>query len=239
MRLYRNELPILAVLLLCLLVVGCDEDTFKPVERPITETDVFTQVVVEQPPEVVIETPEVVVEPIIREKTIIGFTSEYDDLFKKYSEMYLPYHDYRWLKAQCIQESGLRPDVESWAGAKGLCQFMGVTWKEVSGELSFKTESSPYDPTLSVQAAAYYMAKLRKGWSSPRPESDRMNLARASYNAGFGSLLSAQEKCGNKNLYDEIIVCLVLVTGERNSNETTHYVKNIKKYYTRLVFYDE
>ena len=40
--------------------------------------------------------------------------------------------DWKWTKAQCIAESGLREDAMSPVGAQGLCQVMPNTWREVA-----------------------------------------------------------------------------------------------------------
>lgn len=79
------------------------------------------------------------------------------------------------------------------------------------------------------------MARLRNGWSSPRPETDRHSLAMASYNAGFGNLLKAQSACGGGVLYSEIIACLPDVTGH-HSKETIGYVEKTWDWYLMMVF---
>lgn len=161
------------------------------------------------------------------------FTSTWDQEFKQWTKFYLPFHKYTMLKAQCYQESLLDPKAKSHVGAKGLCQFMDFTWKDVSGPLKFPPEASAYDPELSVQAAAFYDAKLRAGWKSPRPERDRMNLVFASYNAGMGHLIKAQEACDMKNLYNQIIECLPDITGH-HSKETMTYVERIRKWEAQM-----
>jgi membrane-bound lytic murein transglycosylase F len=152
------------------------------------------------------------------------FPDDYDREFKD-AAIFLPVGtDWRLLKAQCYQESRLKPYAVSPVGAMGLCQFMPGTWGEVSAQLDGLT--SPWLPEQSIRAAAYYMQRLNRGWSSERPQSDRYLLALASYNAGFGNLLQAQRKCGMPVLYSEIIPCLEQVTG-KHSAETRGYVKNI------------
>ena len=121
------------------------------------------------------------------------FPDRYDAQIKKASKRYLPGSDWRLLKAQYYQESRLDPKAESPVGAKGVGQFMPGTWKEVSKKLGFG-QVSPHIAKYSIQAGAYYMARLRKNWSSPRPEMHRHSLALASYNAGLGNMLKAQKK---------------------------------------------
>lgn len=162
------------------------------------------------------------------------FPSRYDKQFEKASEMFLPGVDYRLLKAQCYQESRLDPLAISPVGAKGLCQFMPGTWKEVSSELKWASSINEFMPEHSINAAAYYDAKLRKLWKFKRPHVDRMSLVFASYNAGAGNILKAQKLCNGETLYKDIIQCLPNVTG-KHSKETTTYVERIWMYFTRMI----
>lgn len=163
-----------------------------------------------------------------------SFPHKYDRHFKASASLYLPGVNWKLLKAQCYQESLLKFDAISPVGAQGLCQFMPATWKEVAGQLKYSKTDSAFNPVLSIKAAGYYMARLRRGWSAPRPNEDRHNLAMASYNAGFGSLLAAQRLCGNPALYDDVIKCLPNVTG-RHSEETIVYVNRIRGFYLRMM----
>ncbi len=146
----------------------------------------------------------------------------------------MPAVDWRLLKAQCYQESRLRPDARSPVGAMGLCQFMPATWSDASHALQFPAGASAYQPDISVQAGAWYMARLRRAWSAPRSESDRHSLALASYNAGTGNLLKAQRACGVPPGYAAIAACLPKITGD-NAAETLHYVPVIWSFYNQLL----
>ena len=162
-----------------------------------------------------------------------SFPDTYDRDLKRATEMYLPGMDWRLLKAQLYQESWLKPDVVSPVGARGLGQFMPATWEEVSRELGF-VGVSPHSPQHAIEAAAYYMAKQRSGWSFPRPEHDRHSLAMASYNAGFGNILKAQTLSGGELLYTPIIERLPDVTGHYSA-ETMTYVERIWQYWIMMV----
>lgn len=102
---------------------------------------------------------------------------------------------------------------------------MPGTWRMMVAELRLGLDASPHSE-IAIDAGAYYMAKLRRQWSAPRPQTDRHKLAAASYNAGLGHLLTAQRLCGGRNLYIDIIRCLPRVTG-KHSEETIQYVKRI------------
>ena len=159
--------------------------------------------------------------------------TQYDKAFIKYTAKYLPGVDWRLLKAQGLAESNLDPDAESPAGAVGVMQFMPDTWSDMCAELKW-SNADRKDPEKSIEAGAHYMAKLIKGWSSPRPDIDRYCLALASYNAGFGNLLKAQKKAGGSHMYADIIRRLPDITGEF-SGETIAYVRRILNYYNQLV----
>jgi membrane-bound lytic murein transglycosylase F len=160
------------------------------------------------------------------------FPDKYDKEFKN-AAIHLPVGaNWRLLKAQCYQESRLKPLAVSPVGAQGLCQFMPNTWRDMTRK--YPQLSNPWLPTHSIRAAALYMKQLNRGWSSPRPQTERYKLALASYNAGFGNILAAQNKCGGAVLYQPIIHCLPRITG-KHSKETIDYVKHIKRYYWLMV----
>ncbi len=162
-----------------------------------------------------------------------GIPSKYDLLFLAYTEKYMPGVDHDLLKAQCWQESRFKERATSPVGAMGLCQFMPGTFKDVSKSLKFPVGANAYDPVLSVQSAAFYMAGLRKAWAAPRPEVDRYNLALASYNAGSGHLIKAQKLANGSPYYREIISNLYKVTG-KHSKETSDYVIRIRAFHAKL-----
>ena len=162
----------------------------------------------------------------------LSYPSQFDEIFKAYSGHYLPGIDWRLLKAQCYQESLLNPVAVSPVGAKGLCQFMPATWRDMQRQLDIK--AGPFNAVANARAAAYYMRQLRRGWSSPRPERDRHSLAMASYNAGFGNLLSSQRACGGAPGYLDIIACLPDITGH-HSQETITYVKRIWHWHEDMI----
>jgi membrane-bound lytic murein transglycosylase F len=151
----------------------------------------------------------------------------------------MPGVDWRLLKAQCYQESLLDPVAVSHAGAMGLCQFMPGTWGDAKRALGLFADASPYNPDLSITAAAWYMGRLRGVWKAKRPDNERHKLALACYNAGCGHILKAQKICKRTSparMYDEIVPpCLSSVTG-RHSAETLTYVDRIMhRWYPQMV----
>lgn len=160
------------------------------------------------------------------------FPDRYDATIRAAAETWLPGVPWKLWKAQLYQESRLRPDAVSPVGAAGLAQFMPGTWRDVCAAMRW-AGVSPHDAEPAIHAGAFYMAKLRKSWSAPRPDEDRMKLAQASYNAGLGNLLRAQNKCGGRPLFAEIIACLPAVTGH-HSKETRTYVERIWRWFAAM-----
>lgn len=163
------------------------------------------------------------------------FPRQYDREIEAAAERWWPRHvEWRWWKAQLYQESRLDPAATSPVGAAGLAQFMPATWAEISAKAGF-AGASPRAIGPAINAGAYYMRRLAEGWRSPRPEIDRWDLARASYNAGMGSILAAQDLCDGLPLWSEISPCLAQVTGPRNSHETLTYIERIHRWYGEMV----
>ena len=132
--------------------------------------------------------------------------------------------------AQAVQESRFNPLAKSPVGAKGIAQFMYNTAKGLEKNLSnhylFKKGFDREDPIQSIYAQVFYMNKLFKTWSWERSNLSKMQLALASYNAGIGNILLAQEKSKNKKHWIEISNYLSYVTSY-HSKETITYVSNI------------
>lgn len=152
----------------------------------------------------------------------------YDVQIRKWNAVYNPSIPWTWAKAQLVAESRLNTNATSPVGAMGLGQFMPDTWSQMTKELKLGNVSA-YASSYNLQAHAYYMSQLRAQFKRERPEWDRHSLALASYNAGLGNILKAQQKGGNSLLYAPMAKALPLVTGH-HSKETTDYVKRIWDY---------
>lgn len=142
------------------------------------------------------------------------------------------YPDWLYWKAQLYQESRFDPDARSPVGAFGLAQFMPGTWADVSRELGWSGVGAN-QAGAAIEAGAYYMRKLRRSWSSPRPESERHLLGVASYNAGTGNVIKAQRLCGGARDWSMIAPCMPSVTGGF-AVETINYVDRIQVWRRRL-----
>lgn len=162
------------------------------------------------------------------------FTDRFDEEIENAVKRYWPdLPVWKLWKAQLYQESRLDPNAVSPVGARGLAQFMVGTWDDILRQLG-EVGADRRDAKTSIRAGAYYMAQLRHTWRSPRPEVDRQHLAQASYNAGTGSILKAQVRCGGSALYEEIMACLPAVTGSDFSRQTIGYAVSIDRWWQIL-----
>ena len=123
----------------------------------------------------------------------------YDDQFRKYSKRYFGVaFDWRLFKAQGMAESNLDSAAKSWVGARGIMQLMPNTFLEISSK---NPEMSRIDdPEWNIAAGIYYDRLLWRQWAADSVEDHRREFMLASYNAGRGTILSAQEMARRDSL---------------------------------------
>ena len=119
-------------------------------------------------------------------------TDRYDDTFRKYTQRFFgPGYDWRIFKAQAMAESNLNMNAKSWVGARGLMQLMPSTFKEVRTK---NPEIVSIDkPEWNIAAGIYYDRQLWKQWTDQQGNQGSEPFMLASYNAGRGTLLRAQD----------------------------------------------
>ena len=146
-------------------------------------------------------------------------------LFEKYGARYG--FDPLMLAAQGFQESKLRQDARSHAGAIGVMQIMPATGKELKvGDITV------LEP--NIHAGAKYMDQLMKrfGAEADFSEEERPLFAFASYNAGQGNIARMRRIAAERGLDDnQWFNNVELVVADKIGIETTTYVRNIYKYY--------
>lgn len=130
-------------------------------------------------------------------------------------------------KSQLIQESALNPFARSNVGAEGLGQFMPGTWSDILGQLHLERDIPRSDVRVGIEAYAYYQGKLDYMWRHGRTPLEAHEPGLASYNAGAGTVLKAQQLCGGAAQWERIAPCVVHVTGPANARQTTEYVGKI------------
>ncbi len=148
------------------------------------------------------------------------WTKKYDRHFKKYSKRYFgPLFDWHWFKAQAIAESALNNDAESIVGARGIMQIMPGTFGDISKKNPHFTGLDT--PHWNIAAGIYYDRTLYRKIKNA-PEQDKLYMTFASYNAGYGRILNASKRTGNKEKnWNEIKKFL--------PKETRGYVHRIRK----------
>jgi soluble lytic murein transglycosylase-like protein len=148
------------------------------------------------------------------------WTDEYDRHFRKYSKRYFgPLFDWHWFKAQAIAESALNADAHSDVGAVGLMQLLPSTFNEIADNNPHFAEVQ--SPRWNIAAGIYYDRTLYRKFPKT-PEQDRLYLALASYNAGYGRILKIAKQLDTERPTWE----------ELKSNipgETRAYVNRIRK----------
>ena len=163
-----------------------------------------------------------------------SYTNEYDELFfgnsVRYLYGYLPDDDWRWFKAQCIQESQLQPAAISPAGAVGLCQLMSGASLDAGLHPDHRV-----NPERNIRAAAWILRRNLRVWFERDTRFHRLQLGWASYNAGAGNIIKAQTRCNGAILWAGIAPCLGYITGYNNSYETVTYVAIIPTWYQELI----
>lgn len=146
-------------------------------------------------------------------------------LFEKYGAQYG--FDPLMLAAQGFQESKLRQDARSHAGAIGVMQIMPNTGKELNvGDIQ------QLEP--NVHAGAKYMNRLMTRYFADAKFSaqDRTLFAFASYNAGPGNIARMRADAVKRGLDpDKWFDSVEIIAAQRIGMETTTYVRNIYKYY--------
>jgi membrane-bound lytic murein transglycosylase F len=155
--------------------------------------------------------------------------------------------DWRLLTAQMCQESEFDPDIESWAGAVGLMQFMPKTADEYG-------ITNRRDPVQSIEGGATYIKDLNNRWKKEQvPPDESIKFALASYNVGIGHVMDAvtitEDEGADKTKWDNVSQNLLKLSkreyinyprvkyGYCNGREPIDYVERIMKryqYYSKL-----
>jgi len=127
-----------------------------------------------------------------RDKTerILGLMDVYFPLFEQTLDKYnMPLE----LKYLAVVESALNPTAGSWAGAKGLWQFMYATGKVYKLNVTTLVDDR-FDPLKSTEAACQHLNDLYQMFGD-------WFLALAAYNSGAGNVKKAIRRAGGIKNY--------------------------------------
>ena len=153
--------------------------------------------------------------------------------------------DWRLLAAIGYQESHWNPDAVSPTGVRGIMMLTRQTAEQLGVE-------NRTDPEQSIDGGARYIRNMIDRIPDRIDHPDRLWLALAAYNIGYGHLEDArvltEEQGRNPDRWLDVRQALPLLTQERHFSRTrfgyargyqaVHYVENIRTYYEILVWMD-
>lgn len=153
--------------------------------------------------------------------------------------------DWRLLAAMGYQESRWNPAAQSPTGVRGLMMLTLVTARS----LSVNRE----DPAQSIEGGARYLRIVMDRLPAQIRQPDRLWMAIATYNIGYGHLEDArvltQRQGGNPNNWPDVRKRLALLSnpdyssklryGWADGRQAINYVDRIQQYYTMLIWAKE
>ncbi len=151
--------------------------------------------------------------------------------------------DWRLLAAISYQESHWNPDAVSPTGVRGLMMLTQRTARHIGVE-------DRLDPAQSIEGGARYLNSLIERLPDRIQHPDRLWLALAAYNIGYGHMEDArrltQRYGGDPDRWVDVRERLPLLTQERYFSETRfgyargyealHYVESVRTFYEILVW---
>ncbi len=154
--------------------------------------------------------------------------------------------DWRLLAAIAYQESHWKPKAKSPTGVRGMMMLTRRTAKQMG-------ISDRLDPEQSIIGGAKYLRRIMQRIPKRIKNPDRIWLALAAYNVGFGHVEDAriitQKQGGDPDKWSDVKERLPLLQKSRWYKKTKHgyargsepvnYVDNIRRYYDVLVWQDE
>ena len=160
-------------------------------------------------------------------KEALADMNRFRKLFIKYGNLY----SLEWLllSAQAFQESQLKQETVSHAGAVGVMQVLPGT--AASPPISIPDVRNPDN---NIHAGVKYMRYLIDNYLNS-DEMDTLNrhlLALAAYNCGPGNMRKLRREAKEKGLNENIWFNNVEILAARHiGRETVQYVSNIYRYY--------
>lgn len=153
--------------------------------------------------------------------------------------------DWRLLAAIGYQESHWNPHAVSPTGVRGIMMLTRQTAQQLGVE-------NRRDPAESIDGGARYIRRMIERIPDRITNPDRLWLALAAYNIGYGHLEDARRlteaRGGNPDRWLDVRDALPLLTQERHFSRTrfgyargyqaVSYVENIRTYYEILVWMD-
>ena len=153
--------------------------------------------------------------------------------------------DWHLLAAISYQESHWEPEATSPTGVRGMMMLTNPTAKEMGVK-------DRLDPLQSLRGGARYLKDIRRRLPRDIQEPDRTWMALAAYNIGPAHLEDArmltERHGGDPHLWSNVMAHLPLLQkrehyrttryGYARGGEATHFVQNIRHYYSILQWQD-
>ena len=151
--------------------------------------------------------------------------------------------DWRLLAAIAYQESHWDPNAVSPTGVRGIMMLTEHTAQMINID-------DRRDPQQSIRGGAQYLRRILKKIPERIPNPDRLWLAMAAYNIGFGhvedSRIITEIQGGNPDRWDEVRERLPLLSeedwysrvrrGYAPGSVPVRYVDNVRRYYEMLLW---
>ena len=168
----------------------------------------------------------------------------YQEMFQQAADKYNL--DWRLLASVSYQESHWRSNAVSHTGVRGMMMLTNNT----ASELGVTKRTDPYQ---SIMGGAKYLRKLIDKVPADIPEPDRIWIAVAAYNVGYGHVEDARrlavKRGDDANKWVDIKATLPLLSkrkwykqtryGYARGWEPVRYVENIRSYYDIIVWHLE
>jgi membrane-bound lytic murein transglycosylase F len=168
--------------------------------------------------------------------------------YRKYFEAAAAENDLDWklIAAQSYQESHWNPKARSFTGVRGMMMLTLKTAHDMGVTNRLNAEQS-------ILGGARYLARLYRKIDAAVPEPDRLFMALAAYNVGWGHLEDARRLCirldKNANAWSDIRATLPLLRlkkyykslphGYARGNEPVRYVDRIRTYHRIMVRWEK
>ncbi|WP_346836927.1 transporter substrate-binding domain-containing protein [Microbulbifer sp. SAOS-129_SWC] len=164
--------------------------------------------------------------------------SPFDSLVKSYSSRFK--FDWRLVVAQMWQESSFNPRAVSPVGAQGLLQVMPRTAQDMG------VPPPLFEPERGIKAGVRYLNWVRDRFPTNIQLNNKLWFTLASYNAGYGHLLDAQQLARRLDLdpnvwFGNVEVAMLKLSdpeyfkharyGYVRGAEPVNYVRNIRNLY--------
>ncbi len=170
------------------------------------------------------------IEPYINQHKKMVHLSPYDDLVKKYSDLYGV--DWRLITSIIYQESRFHLSAQSHKDAQGLMQL-------TSGTAARFGATDPIDPEQNIMAGTQYISYLLNYFNNEDIDQDnRLKFALAAYNAGerrISNMRTLADSLDLDNMDWEDVKNAFDSTSSFSGKETKLYVDNVLERYNKYL----